>query len=415
MKILFVHQNMPGQYRELIAWLAGQKEHEIVFLTQRRNPPQFKNVQTVIYKPHHEPAKDAYGLSKVWEKAAGSGYGAVLLAQKLEKEQGFIPDVVIGHTGWGELLFFKEIWPDVPILGFFEFYYRMKGGLVGFDPDEPISDATPFLMFARNTVPFASIQTVDLGHCPTEWQKNTFPASFHDKMYVCHDGIRTDELRPNPDASLFLSRLGRRVTREDEIFTYLARNLEYARGFHIFMRALPEILDARPNARVLVIGGNDVSYGRKSKHPKGLRGEMEAEVGSRVDWSRVHFLGQVPYNDYRSIVQLSRCHIALSMPFVMSWSLLEAMAMQATVVASDVASVREAVTHGETGLLVDFFDHKKLSAQVIDVLSKPAKFALIGPAARAHVVEKYDFLTRCLPEHIARINSLVPADKHIRL
>jgi glycosyltransferase involved in cell wall biosynthesis len=415
MKLLFVHQNMPGQYRELIAWLANQSIHEIVFMTQRRNPPQFKGVQTVIYKPHHTPAKDAYGLSKVWEQATGTGYGAAVAAQRLEKEQGFVPDVVIGHTGWGELLFFKEVWPDVPILGFFEYFYRMKGGLVGFDPEEPISDAAPFTTFARNAVPFANIQAVDLGHAPTEWQKNTFPTSFHGKFYVCHDGIRTDQLLPNPKASLALSRLGRRVTRDDEIFTYLARNLEYARGFHIFMRALPAILKSRPNARVLIIGGNDVSYGRTSKHPNGLRGEMEEEVGDRVDWSRVHFLGQVPYQDYCNIVQISRCHIALTMPFVMSWSLLEAMSMQATVVASDVASVREAMTHDKTGLLVDFFDHDKLSEQVIDVLSNPEKYAHIGPAAREHVVEKYDFLTRCLPEHISRINSLVAKEKHIRI
>ncbi|MFT4962078.1 MAG: hypothetical protein ACI92Z_003174, partial [Paracoccaceae bacterium] len=186
MKLLFVHQNMPGQYRELISWLASQNKHEIVFLTQRKNPPQIKGVQTVIYQSHHEPAKDAYGLSKVWEKATGTGYGAAMAAQQIENKQGFVPDVIIGHTGWGELLFFKEIWPDVPILGFFEYYYRMKGGLVGFDPAEPISDAAPFMMFARNAVPFASIQTVDLGHAPTEWQKNRFPASFHDKFYVCH-------------------------------------------------------------------------------------------------------------------------------------------------------------------------------------------------------------------------------------
>ncbi|MBV1896632.1 MAG: glycosyltransferase [Rhodobacteraceae bacterium] len=413
MKFLFVHQNMPGQYRELVGWLASQTEHEIVFLTQRQNPSRIRGVRTVIYKPHHESAKDAYGLSKIWENATGTGYGAALAVRKLEKEQGFTPDIVIGHTGWGELLFFKEFWPDVPILGFFEYYYRMKGSIVGFDPDEPVSDVAPYTMFARNAVPFASIQTVDLGHVPTEWQKNTFPASFHNKFYVSHDGIRTDQLLPNQNVSLSLSRLDQPLTRKDEVITYLARNLEYVRGFHIFMRALPAILDARPNARVLVIGGNDASYGRKSKHPNGLRGEMEAEVGDRVNWSRVHFLGKVPYQDYRKVVQISRCHIALSMPFVMSWSLLEAMSMQATVVASDVASVREAVTHNKTGLLVDFFDHNKLSDQVIDVLQNPTKYSHIGPAARGHVVENYDFLTRSLPEHVSRINSLVPKQKHI--
>ncbi len=415
MKILFVHKNMPGQYRELLQWLAAQGEHELVFLTQRNPAPQIAGVKSVVYKPHHTPVKDAYSLSRVWEESTGAGFGAVMMARQLEQQEGFRPALVLGHTGWGELLFFKQIWPDVPILGFFEYFYLRSGGMVGFDPEEPVSENMPFLMHARNAVPFANIHTVDLGHVPTEWQKNTFPNSFHDKFYTCHDGIRTDLLGPNPEASLSLSRLGRAITREDEVFTYMARNMERARGFHIFMRALPKILDARPQARVVIIGGDGISYGRKSDHPSGFRGEMEAEVGHLIDWDRVHFVGNVPYHSYCQIIQLSRCHMALTMPFVLSWSLLEAMAMQATVVSSDVAPVREAIKHGETGLLVEFSDYGALADQVIDILSNPAAYADIGPAARAHVVENYDFQTRCLPEHIERMNSLVPEAVRIQM
>lgn len=415
MKLLFVHQNMPGQYREMLQWLIAQGGHQIVFLTQRKDAPKLPGVATCIYKPHRVPAKDAYGLSKVWEAAAGSGFGAAMAAQQLEKEQGFRPDLILGHTGWGELTFFKQLWPDVPILGFFEYFYNMTGGLVGFDPSEPVSEHTPYLTHARNVVPYMNIETVDLGHVPTEWQKNVFPAHFHEKFYVCHDGIRTDRLLPNPDVQLGLGRLETPLTRDDEVFTYLARNLEHARGFHIFMKALPKILAARPKARVLVVGGEEVSYGRKSQHPGGLRAEMEAEVGDGVDWSRVHFLGRVPYSKFTEIVQLSRCHIYLSMPFVLSWSLLEAMSMQATIVASDVSSVREAITHGETGLLVDFFDPDALANQVIDVLANPGDYAHLGPAARAHAVDKYDFLTRCLPEHLRQMNALVPKAKQVPL
>ncbi|MEL7097594.1 MAG: glycosyltransferase, partial [Pseudomonadota bacterium] len=137
----------------------------------------------------------------------------------------------------------------------------------------------------------------------------------------------------------------------------------------------------------------------------------EAEVGDRVDWDRVHFLGQVPFDAYQQIVQISRCHIYLTMPFVLSWSLLESMAMQATIVASDVAPVREAITHGETGLLVDFFDPAALAAQVVDVCANPKDYAHIGPAAREHVVKTYDFHTVCLPEHIRQINALVGPKK----
>ena len=413
MKLLIVHQNMPGQYRELVHWLVAQGGHEIVFLTQRNPAPQIAGVQNCVYKPHHVAGDSAYGLSKVWENAAGSGFGAAMAARDLERDQGFRPDLILGHTGWGELSFFKDIWPDVPIMGFFEYYYNMTGGMVGFDPEDPVADHTPFLMRARNTVPCLNFQSVDMGHVPTQWQRDVFPTSFHDKMYVCHDGIRTDLLHPNPTVSLSLGRLDQPLTRKDEVFTYLARNLEHARGFHVFMRALPRILAERPKARVLVLGGEDVSYGRASKHPRGLRGEMEDEVGDSVDWGRVHFLGRVPYGHFRQILQLSRCHIYLTMPFVLSWSVLEAMSMQATVVSTDVAPVREAITHGETGLLVDFFNPQALADQVVDVLANPGAYAHLGPAARDSVAERYDFKTRCLPEHLHQMNALVPHACHI--
>lgn len=412
MKLLFVHQNMPGQYRELVGWLAAQGLHEIVFLTQREKAPDIPGVRTVRYASHHQPADRAYGLSKTWETAAGNGFGAVMALRKI-LEDGFAPDIVIGHVGWGEMSFFREVLPKTPMIGFFEYFYSVRGGPVGFDPDDTISDHAPYMMHGNNVVPLVNIEAVDLAHCPTQWQRDRFPPSFHDKMYVCHDGIRTDRLRPDPKASVTLGRIARPLTAQDEVVTYMARNLETTRGFHQFMRALPMIQKARPNARVLVIGGNEVSYGSKSKHPGGLRGQMEAEVGHLLDWDRLHFLGQVPYKSYQQIIQISTCHIYLTMPFVLSWSLLESMSMQATIVASDVAPVREVMEHGKTGLLVDFFDPEALAQQVADVLACPADFAHIGAAARRHVVEKYDFLSVCLPEHIRQINALVPADIRI--
>ena len=415
MNLLFIHQNMPGQYREVVQVLGARGEHTIVFLTQRRTPPECPGVRTVRYAPHHRPAKDAYGLSKVWEEAAGVGYGAALAARRLEQEDGFRPDIIIGHTGWGEMLFLKKIWPDVPILGFFEYFYNETGASIGFDPEEPVTETTPFLLEARNAVPYANLHVVDRGIAPTEWQRDRFPAGFHDKLHVLHDGIRTDRLTPDPDVRVRLGRLDRDLTRDDEVVTYVARNMERMRGFHQFMRALPRILDARPNARVIAIGGTDVSYGASSRHPGGLRGEMEAEVGHLIDWERVHFVGQVPYREFCRILQLSRCHIYLTMPFVLSWSMMEAMSMEATVVAADVDPVREILTHGKTGLLVDFFDPAALAAQVVDVLENPEQYAELGPAARAHIIDKYDFKTHALPGLIGHMNALLPADKQIDL
>ena len=412
MKFLFVHQNMPGQYRELVKWLVGQGGHEIVFLTQRKDAPNVNGVRNVIYTTHHKAAEDAYGLSKTWENAAGNGYGAVRALEKIVAD-GFMPDIVIGHVGWGELSFFREVLPDTPIIGFFEYYYSVRGGSVGFDPEYPIGADAPFIMASNNTVPLYNLEQVTLGHSPTYWQRDRFPKSFHDRLYVCHDGIRTDTIRPDPNAFINLGRLDRPVTAKDEVITYMARNLEITRGFHKFMRALPAIQRARPNARTIVIGGNAASYGKQVDHPGGLRGQMEAEVGHLLDWDRLHFVGQVPYEDYKRIIQVSSCHIYLTMPFVLSWSLLECMAMEATIVASDVAPVREAMTHGKHGLLVDYFEPQALADQVIDVLKRPKKYAHLGKAARKHVVKTYDFMTVCLPEHIRQINALVPEEKRL--
>ena len=272
----------------------------------------------------------------------------------------------------------------------------------------------PFLLSARNAVPNAMLPLVDRGYAPTVWQKGTFPDTFQSKLYVGHEGIRTDLLTPDPDASIALGRAGR-LTRADEVVTYVARNLERTRGFHVLMRALPRLLSERPHARVVIVGGTEVSYGKASGEAGGFRAEMEAEVGDRVDWDRVHFVGRVPYDAFRRLVQVSRCHVYLTMPFVLSWSLLEAMAMGATVVASDVAPVREAVTHGRTGLLVDYFDPDALAAQVAEVCADPDRFAPLGRAARDHAVAAYDFRAVCLPRHVAEMNALLPRDRHIRV
>jgi glycosyltransferase involved in cell wall biosynthesis len=222
--------------------------------------------------------------------------------------------------------FFREVLPDTPMIGFFEYYYSAHGGPVGFDPSEPVSDHSPFLLAANNVVPLANINIVDLAHSPTQWQCDRFPTSFHDKMYVCHDGIRTDKLRPNKRAKVTLGCVDRPLTVKDEIVTFMARNLETTRGYQQFMRALPHIQKARPNARIMVIGGNDASYGKPTQYAGGLRGKMEAEVGHLLDWDRLHFLGQAPFESYQKIIQISSCHIYLTMPFILSWSFLECMA-----------------------------------------------------------------------------------------
>lgn len=414
MKMLFVHQNIPGQYRELLGFLIAQKTHEIYFLTQR-DDVKINGLNIRVYKPIHTSTEESFKLSRTYEDGVANGFSVVQAAKQIEETEGFVPDIIIGHTGWGELSFFKDIWPDIPIIGFFEYFYRATGGIVGFDPEEPVSPHAAYFARARNAIPHLNIASVDLGHCPTVWQRDRFPKSFHDKMYVCHDGIRTDKLKPNPKVSVTLGRLPKPLTREDEVITYVARNLERARGFHVVMRALPKLLSQRPNARVIVVGGTENSYGREVEHQGGLRGIMEEELGDTVDWDRVHFLGRVPYDGLCDLIRVGRCHLYLSQPFVLSWSMLEAMSMGATVIGSDLEPTREVIEHGKNGLLVDYFKPEALADQIIDVLANPDAYAHIGPNAREHVVKNYDFATLCLPEHLRQINSLVPKSKAIPL
>jgi len=238
----------------------------------------------------------------------------------------------------------------------------------------------------------------DAALSPTEWQADTFPPCFRDKITITHDGVDTDALRPDPQAAFTLPS-GLRLRAGDEVVTYVARNLEPYRGTHIFLRALPELLDARPEAQVVIIGGDGVSYG--AAPPEGCWREVFLrELDGRLDLSRVHFLGRVPYGDYQRLLQISRVHAYLTIPFVLSWSMLEAMAMGACVVASRTGPVEEVITDGVNGRLVDFFDVEGWSAALIDALARPAQHMSLREAARASIVENYDLRRLCLPRLI---------------
>jgi len=340
MKILFIHQNYPAQYKHLLAHLSSNCDNQIVFLTQKAGLSQPQEHHITEYLPDHAPSETAYPYVSDFEKCCANGAKVAEICTNLQG-QGFTPDIIVGHTGWGEMLFLKEVWPDIPVLSYFEYFYSASGGAVGFDPEFPISDVMPYIMNARNSTNYLSHEACDLGLTATHWQKNGYPESFHDKLNVIHEGIRTDICKPNAKSQATLGRMDRPVSRDDEIFTYMARNMEPVRGFHIFMRALPKILAARPNARVLVIGGDKVSYGRKLNDGNTYRGMLEQEVGDQIDWSRVHFLGQVPYEVFVAVMQMTRAHIYLTVPFVPSWSMMEAMSIGATVITSNVEPVRE--------------------------------------------------------------------------
>lgn len=404
MKILFVHQNFPGQYLHVARALAAQPDNEVVFLTQRAGNVNLPGVRKIIYRPGRPITSKVHHYLRDTEAGVLNAQAVARVALDL-KESGFTPDVMAGHNGWGEIWYLKEVFPQVPLLGYFEFFYRAKGADVGFDPSERrIFDTGPRVR-TKNLGNLLALDAVDLGQCPTKWQRSRYPERYHPMLRVVHEGIDTRVVVPNPRARLALPN-DRELVVGDEVVTYVARNLEPYRGFPTFMRALPEILSRRPKAQVVVVGGDQTSYGPGLTNGRSYREQMLAELGDALDLSRVHFLGKVPYSVYLKVLQISRIHVYLTYPFVLSWSVLEAMSAGCLVVASRTAPVEEVIRDGENGLLVDFFSPGEVAEKAIAALAAPQAFTHLRETARRTVMEHYDLESICLPAQLSMLREL---------
>lgn len=417
MRILLIHQNFPGQFKHLGPALA-QAGHQVQALTWGNAPPtEWRGVQLHHYQSQRSSSSSIHPwLSDLETKVIRAE--ACLQALRRLDNSALKPDVVVAHPGWGESLFIKDLWSTVPLGLYSEFYYAQNGADVGFDPE--FANIDPLIETCRiklkNVNNLLHLQTADAGISPTHWQASTFPEPFRSQIEVVHDGIDTNQLISNSEAKIQLSTTSGNkleLSRAHEVITFVNRNLEPYRGFHIFMRSLPALLRDRPNAHILIVGGNDVSYGSKPDPERygasSWRDIFAAEVRpaiSDADWQRVHFLGRIPYPVFVQMLQVSSVHVYLTYPFVLSWSLLEAMSIGCAIVASDTSPVREVIEHDHTGRLVDFFDHEQLAASIILLLNNPAERERLGRAARAHAVAHYDLHSHCLPRQIAWVEQL---------
>lgn len=402
MKLLFVHQNFPGQYLHLVRHFRDSG-HSIVFVAQRQ-AQQIPGIRILEYLPL-PPTNPAQSYLQDVEMGVANGLAVARLCEGLKRE-GFTPDLVVAHTGWGEALFIKDVWPAIPLLGYFEFFYRAAGSDLDFDPEFPPSADDPIRIRMRNTINLLTLDAADWGQTPTKWQRDQYPATHHDRISVIHEGINTERVRPDPAARLWL-RSGVSLGPGDEVVTYIARNLEPYRGFHVFMRALPQVLQRRPDARIVIVGGDDVSYGRRARQARNWREQMLGELRDRLDLRRIHFVGWLPYEQYLAVLQISAVHVYLTYPFVLSWSLLEAMSAECLVIGSRTPPVEEVIDDAENGYLVDFFDLDALAERICSALQDRDATAPIRANARRTVVEQYDLNAACLPAHLALIQRLV--------
>ncbi|WP_103259005.1 glycosyltransferase [Tabrizicola aquatica] len=404
MKLLFVHQNFPGQFLHLAPEMQ-RRGHDVRAITEASNT--HRSAVPLLRYAYKPPPVDP-GQTRLGRNYTTMSDRAVIvarLAQRL-RAQGYVPDVIYGHSGWGETLFLKEVWPEARLLVFAEFYYRGEGADSGFDLEfQSRSFDQVMIAQGRATHLGQALVHADRGLSPTRWQADSHPPLLRRNIEVIFDGVDCDRLAPNAAAQFALPD-GRILKRGDEVLTFVNRNLEPYRGYHIFMRALPDVLAARPDAQVVIVGGNDVSYGQPPKDGGSWKDLFLAEVKDRLDLSRVNFVGQVPYDRLVDLMHVSRVHAYLTYPFVLSWSMVETLAAGTLVVGSNTPPVAEVIQDGITGRLVDFFDVQGWSAALTDALARPEVYQPMRAAAQAMVRERYDLRSVCLPQQIDLLTRL---------
>jgi glycosyltransferase involved in cell wall biosynthesis len=408
MRVLILHQNFPGQFVHLAPALVAQG-HEVHALALRKGlPPKWSGVTLHAYSPPKGNAKDIHPWLLDLESKVIRGDAVFRKCLALAAE-GFSPDVVIAHPGWGESLFVKDVWPNTRLGLYCEFNYSESGNDVGFDPEfEVIDRGNACRLRLKNINNLLHFDLADSAVSPTQFQADTFPQPFRSKISVLHDGINTREITPNPDATVKFDG-GLTLSTADEVITFANRNLEPYRGYHVFMRALPRLLKERPDAEVVIVGGDGVSYGRQAPGGKTWKAVFEEEVQAQVepkDWGRVHFVGHLPHDQFIRLIQVSTVHVYLTYPFVLSWGMLEAMSAGCAIVGSDTDPVKEFITDGETGLLVPFFDRDGLVDRVTYLLENATLRVELGRRAREKIQSFYDLKSVCLPRMIDWVETL---------
>jgi glycosyltransferase involved in cell wall biosynthesis len=398
--ILFIHPNFPGQFRRLVTALSQEPDIKVYSLGDESWMPAFElpALQRLSYAKPEPKGAATHAYVQGFEAGVRRGQQVVrtLLAQK---RAGLEPEVIYIHPGWGDGLYLKEIFPNSTIIGLFEYYYHARGADVGFDPEFPLSFDDLFRVRTLNTLQLHALESCDIHISPTAWQKSRYPKAYQAQIQCLHEGIDTEQVCPNSNASFTLAN-GQIIRAGDEVLTFVSRSLEPYRGFHCLMKALPEIMRLRPECQVLIVGQEEAHYGPEPKQEESWKAQCLKEWVGQIDTERLHFTGLLVFADYLKVLQISRVHVYLSYPFILSWSMLEAMSAGCLVLGSETAPVQEVIKQGENGLLFPFFDTKALVTMATAALAQPQDADHLRLAARRTIQTHYDFKQVIYPKHL---------------
>lgn len=399
MRVLFLHNNFPAQYRHVARKLAEKKKNQVVFASHRA-VEKIPGVINLLYKPHREGKPETHHYLRTTETAVINGQSLFRACLDLKKK-GFEPDIICAHSGWGPSLYVQELFPKAKLLCYFEWYYHAFGSDADFLPDSKMEYDDASRIRTKNVPVLMDLAHCDWGQIPTQFQASQFPDVFKSKMSVLHDGVDTAFFKPDPKAEKKFGDID--LSHVDEILTYATRGMEPYRGFPEFMRAANLLMKQRPNLHVVVVGNDRVAYGKKLAKGDSWRKRMVKELD--FDESRLHFTGLLPYPDYLKVLQASTVQAYLTVPFVLSWSLIESLSCGALVVASDTDPVKEVITDGENGFLADFFDHEAFAERIAFALDNHKDLGHIRDAARQTVVDNYAHKD-LLPRHLRLIKDV---------
>jgi glycosyltransferase involved in cell wall biosynthesis len=383
--ILFVHSNFPAQFRDLAQTLVARGVRCAAI--GQGNAPSIPGVPIGRYSLERGTTPEILPYAVRAEADLIRGSGALRIA-KVFKERGFDPAVIIGHPGWGETVFLDEVWPDAKQVLFSEFFYRGRGLDIDFDDEFfPTTEDAVLRGKAKNAVMTLALTDADAIVAPTEFQASVLPPVFRPRVRVIHEGVDVDMIRPGPALPLDLPD-GRTITPGAPVITYVNNNMEPMRGLHIFARALPRLMAEIPDAQVLVFGSdNPRPYGGQAPEGQTWRGLIFD--GLALDPARLHFMGRRPHADLQAAMRLSTAHVYYSYPFVLSWSLCEAMASGCYVIGSDTPPLHDAIENGVNGRLLPFFDVDALAEAMIAACRDPQASAPLRAAARSTAVAKF--------------------------
>jgi glycosyltransferase involved in cell wall biosynthesis len=396
MHLLFVHQNFPAQFGHIAAYLVKHKGYRCTFVSERP-PGNYGGMERIQYTIKGGATEKNHYCSRTFENTIWHTHAVY---EALKPRTDIKPDLIVGHSGFGSTLFLRELY-DCPIINYFEYFYRPTGSDMDFRPDFPTRELDRLRARARNAMLLLDLENCDRGYSPTQWQRDRLPAPFHEKVRVIFDGVDTNIWHPAglpPARGEAPRRVGNLALPDDvKIVTYATRGMESMRGFDIFMKVAKKLCDRRKDVLFVVVGEDRIAYGGDEAATGSKSFKEWVLAQDRYDLSRFKFLGLLPPTELAELFRITDLHVYLTVPFVLSWSLLNALACGATILASDTAPVREMIRDGENGLLRGFFDIDGMVEAAERVLDAPQEFSHLGVAGAAMIRDKYS-LDVCLPK-----------------